>query len=101
MEIELCNAVSVGIYWLQSSKIAPSSTRLPMAEQLFVPIPIAYRGLRADSHLVDAQQFGISLIGVSKLANSICHELKEGERGMCCGGSRSCTTRLSVTTPIG
>jgi hypothetical protein len=40
-------------------------------EQLFPPIPIAYRGLQ---HLVDAQQFGKSIIGFSKVANSICHE---------------------------
>jgi len=46
-----------------------------MAEKLFEPIPIAYQGSLADQHLVDAQQFGRSLIGVSKLANSICHEL--------------------------
>jgi hypothetical protein len=42
--------------------------------QLFPPLPIAYRGLLADQHLVDAQQFGKSLIGVSKVANSIAHE---------------------------
>ncbi|MGB7101563.1 MAG: hypothetical protein WBD95_22700 [Xanthobacteraceae bacterium] len=46
-----------------------------MPEQIFDPIPITYRGLIADSHLVDAQQFGRSLIGISKLANSVCHEL--------------------------
>jgi hypothetical protein len=46
-----------------------------MPERIFDPIPISYRGLIADNHLVDAQQFGRSLIGVSKLANSICHEL--------------------------
>jgi hypothetical protein len=46
-----------------------------MAEPLFEPIPIAYRGLLADRHFVDAQQFGRSLIGISKLANSVCHEL--------------------------
>ena len=46
-----------------------------MAEILFEPIPIAYRGLVADQHLVDAQQFGRSIIGASKIANSICHEL--------------------------
>jgi hypothetical protein len=44
-------------------------------EPLFDPIPITYRGLYADRHLVDAQQFGRSLVAVSKLANSICHEL--------------------------
>jgi hypothetical protein len=46
-----------------------------MPEKLFEPLPISYRGLFADSHLVDAQQFGKSLIGTSKVANSICHEL--------------------------
>jgi hypothetical protein len=46
-----------------------------MPEPLFEPIPIAYRGLLADQHFVDAQQFGRSVIGVTKLANSICHEL--------------------------
>ncbi|WOH73132.1 hypothetical protein RX330_33530 [Bradyrhizobium sp. NDS-1] len=46
-----------------------------MSEPLFEPIPIAYRGLLADQHFVDAQQFGRSLIGTTKLANSICHEL--------------------------
>lgn len=46
-----------------------------MPEPLFEPIPIAYRGLLADQHFVDAQQFGRSLIGATKLANSICHEL--------------------------
>lgn len=46
-----------------------------MAEVLFEPIPIAYRGLFADQHFVDAQQFGQSLIGTSKIANSVCHEL--------------------------
>lgn len=46
-----------------------------MAEVLFEPIPIAYRGLLADQHLVDAQQFGRSLVGASKIANSVCHEL--------------------------
>jgi hypothetical protein len=39
------------------------------------PIPIVYRGLFADQHLVDAQQFGKSLIGLIKIANSISHEL--------------------------
>jgi hypothetical protein len=46
-----------------------------MPEQLFEPIPISYRGLLADGHLVDAQQFGRSIIGASKIANSICHDL--------------------------
>lgn len=46
-----------------------------MPKPLFEPIPIAYRGLLADGHFVDAQQFGRSIIGATKLANSICHEL--------------------------
>jgi hypothetical protein len=46
-----------------------------MAERIFDPIPISYQGLIAENHLVDAQQFGRSLMGVGKLANSICHEL--------------------------
>lgn len=46
-----------------------------MPKPLFEPIPIAYRGLLADEHFVDAQQFGRSIIGATKLANSICHEL--------------------------
>lgn len=46
-----------------------------MAELLFEPFPIAYRGIIADQHLVDAQQFGRSIIGASKIANSVCHEL--------------------------
>jgi hypothetical protein len=46
-----------------------------MQEPIFDAIPVIYRGLFADQHLVDAQQFGKSLIGVTKLANSICHEI--------------------------
>jgi hypothetical protein len=46
-----------------------------VAEVVFEPISIAYRGLFADQHLVDAQQFGRSLIATSKIANSIFHEL--------------------------
>jgi hypothetical protein len=46
-----------------------------MPEPLFEAIPVTYQGLLADQHLVDAQQFGKSLIGVMKVANSICHEL--------------------------
>src|SRR5262245_43367215 len=44
-----------------------------MPEPIFEAIPVSYSGLFADSHLVDAQQFGRSIIGVSKTANSICH----------------------------
>lgn len=46
-----------------------------MQEPIFEAIPVTYRGLFADQHLVDAQQFGKSLIGVTKLANSVCHEI--------------------------
>jgi hypothetical protein len=46
-----------------------------MAEAIFQPIPISYTGLFADAHLVDAQQYGKSLVGVSRVANSICHLL--------------------------
>jgi hypothetical protein len=45
-----------------------------LPDPLFEAIPVAYRGLFADQHLVDAQQFGKSLIGISKVANSISHE---------------------------
>ena len=45
----------------------------PMPDHIFEPIPVSYTGLFADAHLVDAQQYGKSIIGVSKLANSICH----------------------------
>jgi hypothetical protein len=46
-----------------------------VAEVVFEPIPIAFRGLLADQHFVDAQQFGRSLIGATKIANSLAHEL--------------------------
>ena len=46
-----------------------------MQEPIFDAIPVTYRGLFADQHLVDAEQFGKSLIGATKLANSICHEI--------------------------
>jgi len=46
-----------------------------MQGPIFDAIPVTYRGLFADQHLVDAQQFGKSLIGVTKLANSVCHEI--------------------------
>jgi len=44
-----------------------------MAESVFDPIPIRYQGLFADDHLVEAEQFGRSVIGVSKVASSITH----------------------------
>jgi len=46
-----------------------------MSDPLFDPMPIRYLGLYADEHFVDAQQFGKSIAGVSKVANSICHSL--------------------------
>jgi hypothetical protein len=46
-----------------------------MSEAIFEPIPVTYLGLYADSHFVDAQQFGKSIIATSKIANSICHFL--------------------------
>ncbi len=45
-----------------------------MSDHLFEPIPIAYRGLYADNHLVDAQQFGHSIASIGQIANSICHQ---------------------------
>jgi hypothetical protein len=45
-----------------------------MTEKLFDPIPVAYRGLYADDHLVDAQQFGVSIASAAQIANSICHQ---------------------------
>jgi hypothetical protein len=50
-----------------------------MAERVFEAIPVSYRGLFADDHLVDAQQFGRSLTGISKVSNSISHFLFFGE----------------------
>jgi hypothetical protein len=44
-----------------------------MTERVFEPLPITYTGLFADAHLVDCQQFGRSLVGASKVANSVCH----------------------------
>ena len=38
------------------------------------PIPLTYRGLYADDHLVDAQQFGASVASAAQIANSICHQ---------------------------
>ena len=45
-----------------------------MSARVFEPIPIAYRGLYADDHLVDAQQFGQSIASAGQIANSICHQ---------------------------
>ena len=46
-----------------------------MTDYVFQPIPISYTGLFADAHYVEAQEFGKSIAGVSKTANSICHLL--------------------------
>jgi hypothetical protein len=41
-----------------------------MADIIFDPIQITYRGLYADQHLVDAPQYGRSLIGVNGKSRS-------------------------------
>ena len=50
-----------------------------MAQSIFESLPIRYQGLFADDHFVDAQQFGKSLIGASRLAKSSCHFFLFGE----------------------
>jgi hypothetical protein len=50
-----------------------------MVDKIFDAIPVSYTGLFADSHMVDAQQFGRSITGISRLGNSICHLLFFGE----------------------
>lgn len=50
-----------------------------MSDPLFDPIPIRYNGFYADQHVVDGQQFGRSILGASKLSNSICHFIFSGE----------------------
>jgi hypothetical protein len=50
-----------------------------MFDPLFDPIPVRYNGLYADNHFVDAQQFGKSVVGASKLSNSICHFIFSGQ----------------------
>jgi hypothetical protein len=52
-----------------------------MDEQIFEPLPIRYTGLFADSHLVDANQFGQSVSGVARVGNSICNILFFAEVG--------------------
>ena len=66
-----------------------------MQGPIFDAIPVTYRGLLADQHLVDAQQFGKSLIGVTKLANSICsrysrrdHDPRSYQIRFCVGPSK-------------
>ena len=46
-----------------------------MDDEIFEPIPIRYTGLFADSHLVDANQFGRSVSGIARIGNNICHVL--------------------------
>ena len=46
-----------------------------MDEQIFEPLPIRYTGLFADSHLVDANQFGQSVAAVTRIGNGICRGL--------------------------
>ena len=46
-----------------------------MDEQIFEPLPIRYTGLFADSHLVDANQFGQSVAAVTRVGNGICYGL--------------------------
>src|ERR1700677_3355888 len=50
-----------------------------MASGLFGPIAVRYRGLFADEHFVDAQQFANSIHGASRIANSICDFVFTGE----------------------
>lgn len=38
---------------------------------LFRPIPVKYTGLYSDDHLIDLQEFGVSLQGLARLSNSI------------------------------
>lgn len=42
-----------------------------MATPLFRPIPVKYTGLYSDDHLIDLQEFGVSLQGLAKLSNSV------------------------------
>jgi hypothetical protein len=52
-----------------------------MDDHIFEPLPIRYTGLFADSHLVDANQFGQSVSGIAKVGNSICNVLFFAEVG--------------------
>jgi hypothetical protein len=52
-----------------------------MDDQIFEPLPVRYTGLFADSHLVDAVQFGRSVSGVARIGNGICHVLFFAEVG--------------------
>jgi hypothetical protein len=46
---------------------------------LFRPIPVKYTGLYSDDHLIDLQEFGISLQGLAKLSNSVVNFYLNGE----------------------
>jgi hypothetical protein len=48
---------------------------IQMDDQVFEPVPIRYTGLFADSHLVDATQFGISIASIARIGNDIVHLL--------------------------
>jgi hypothetical protein len=50
-----------------------------MIEPLFAPIQVRYNGFYADNHFVDGQQFGRSILGTSKLSNSICRFIFSGQ----------------------
>ena len=43
----------------------------PMTRPLFRAIPVEYKGLYADEHLIDLQEFGVSLQGLAKVTNSV------------------------------
>jgi hypothetical protein len=46
---------------------------------LFDPIPVKYTGLYSDDHVIDLQEFGASLQGLAKFANSIVNFYLQGE----------------------
>lgn len=41
------------------------------ASPVFRPIPVYYTGLYADDHLIDLQEFGVSLQGLARVSNSL------------------------------
>jgi hypothetical protein len=41
------------------------------AQPLFAPIPVKYTGLYSDDHVIDLQEFGVSLQGLARVSNSI------------------------------
>lgn len=40
------------------------------AQPLFEPIPVKYTGLYSDDHVIDLQEFGVSLQGLARVSNS-------------------------------